>query len=95
MAYNGNQILAEIQSSDQYSSVRTGIVTIGEGSGSFTVRTMPDIYSPVLSFTDPVSSGVVSTDTISVLATGNISPLAYKFVSAPGDCILSGATAFS
>lgn len=59
------------------------------------MRTIPDIYSPIISFTDPVSSGAVYEDTISVIATGNISPLVYKFVSSPADCNSSGTTTYS
>ena len=66
MVYSGNQLQAMILSSTGYSNVTTGIVTIGTTTGSFTVWTIPDPSSVLLSFSDPVASGAVYTDTITV-----------------------------
>ena len=95
IVYSGNQILAEILSASWYSSWVTALITIGDGTGSFMVRTLPDTSSPILSFSDPVASGVVASDTIAVVASGNTSPVSYKFISNPGDCTNSGTTLYS
>lgn len=93
--YAGNQVLAMILSASWYNSWVTALITIGNGTGNLSVRTLPDTSSPILSFGDPVSSGIVSSDTISVISSGNTSPVLYKFISNIGECNNSGTTLYN
>lgn len=38
---------------------------------------------------------MVASDTIAVIASGNTSPVVYKFITNPGDCTSSGTTLYS
>ena len=87
-----------ILSSGGYSDATTGIVTIGTSGTSFLVWTIPDPSGNSLSrltFTDTVSSGRVTSDTIALVASGNASPIRYKFVSTPGDCTNTGMLVYT
>lgn len=94
IVYSGNQLQAMILSSWWYSSVTTWTVSVGGSSASFSVRTLPDSSSPLLSFTDPVATGAVYIDTIAVVSSWS-DPVYYKFISNPNDCTSSGTSLYS